>query len=174
LAVPLPLNCPMTGGKCNLADKVIAKRLSDKPYCFVVIPFVEEFDDKIAAIRAAIEGGHVFTEKYSSKELAGKKIKVIVARDRKFIGQGICKICQLVWFSDFGIAELGMLKPNVMIEIGWLMGFGKKIILTLNKAYLNVKDVPFDLGNPMLITYSNTIELANEVEDKVKYLLLTW
>jgi hypothetical protein len=174
LAISLPMHCPMTGGKCNLESKVIAERLFDKPYCFVMVPFVKEFEDKVAAIRAVIEGGHTFTENYSKKKIEGKEIKVILAKDRKFIGQGICKICQLLWFSDFGIAELGMLKSNVMIEIGWLMGLGKRIIFTLNKSYMSIKETPFDLGNPMLITYNNTIELANELEDKIKFLILTW
>jgi hypothetical protein len=66
-----------------------------------------------------------------------------------------------------------MQRPNVMIEIGWLMGFQKKIILTLHKAHMNLKDVPFDLGNPMLIAYSTLTDLSNELEDKTNFLLMT-
>lgn len=172
--MPLPPLCPMTCGGCSLGKPIIEKRLSDKPYCFVMLPYSKEFDDIEATMRAVIEGGNVFTQKYEKKEIKEKSIRVLVARDKKFAGQGMCKICQLCWFSDFGIAELATLNPNVMIEIGWLMGFGKKMILTLNKSLMNIKEIPFDLGNPMLVTYYNTIELSHNLESKVRFLLLTW
>ena len=101
-------------------------------------------------------------------------MNAVVAREKKFVGQGMCKICQLCWFSDFGVVELSTLNPNVMIETGWLMGFGKRIILTLNKSFTTTKDIPFDLGNLMLVTYYSVIELAQDLESKIKYLLLTW
>lgn len=164
----------MVGGGCNLERTVIEKRMSDKPCCFVALPFSKEFDDIEATVRAVIEGGNVFTQKHEKKEVNGRSMKVLVARDEKFVGQSMCKICQLCWFSDFGIAELGTLNPNVMIEIGWLMGFGKKIILTLDKSRMNIKETPFDLGNPMLITYYNMAELSLNLESKVRFLLLTW
>lgn len=164
----------MTGGECSLKDPVKALRLSEKPYCFLMLPYSEEFNDVEATVRAVIEGGYVFAQKFDRKEVEGKSVKVLVARERKFVGQTICKICQLCWFADFGIAELATLNPNVMIEIGWLMGFGKKIILTLNKSNMNLNETPFDLGNPMLVTYYNMAELSLSLESKVRFLLLTW
>lgn len=164
----------MTGGECSLEGSVKALRMSEKPYCFLMLPYSGEFDDVEATVRAVIDGGHVFTQEFDRKEVEGKSVKVLAARERKFVGQTMCKICQLCWFADFGIAELATLNPNVMIEIGWLIGFGKKIILTLNKSSMSLNETPFDLGNPMLVTYYNTIELALRLESKVKFLLLTW
>lgn len=162
------------GGKgCNLEETVAKKRLSKKPYCFVALPDSKLFVDTEKAIRAVVKGGNVFNQKYEAKKLNGKNINVILAKKERFVGQGMCKICQLCWFSDFAIAELGMLRPNVMIEIGWLMGFQKKIILTLHKAHMSLKEIPFDLGNPMLVTYSGITDLSYELDDKINFLLLT-
>lgn len=172
MAICLPINCLMHGGKCGLEKSVVGQRLSSKPYIFVALPSSEAFNDTENVTRAVVEGGYVFSQKYKPKKIKGKKFNVLLARDERFVGQGICKICQLCWFCEFGITELGTLNPNVMIEIGLLLGFGKKIIYTLHLSYLNIKEVPFDLGNPMLVPYQSMTRLASNLEDKINFILL--
>lgn len=174
MVTPLPSLCPMTDGDCSLREETSSQRLSYKPYCFIALPFSKEFDAVEATIKTVIEGGSVFKQKYEKKKVENKNLNAIVARDKKFIGQGMCKICQLCWFSDIGIVELATLNPNVMIETGWLMGFSKRIIFTLNKSFTPTDAIPFDLGNIMLVTYYNVIQLAQDLEDKIRYILLTW
>lgn len=171
--VPLPIRCPM-GGNCRLEEPVIRKRLSDKPYCFVALPYSEIYNDTEAAVRAVLEGGNVFSQRYEAKKIGDKEIKALLARNARFIGQGGCKICQLCWFSDLAIAELGSLNPNVMIEIGLLFGFGKMVIFLLNISHTSINEIPFDLGNPMLVPYASTLRLSSNLEDKINFLILTW
>jgi len=172
MSVPLPPICPMHGGTCGLEESIVQERLASKPYVFVALPSSESFNDTEAAIRIVVEGGHVFSQRYSPKRTHGKKISAVLAREERFVGQGICKICQLCWFCDFGIAEIGGLNPNVMIEVGMLMGFGKKLLYGLHLSYTNLDELPFDLGNPMLIPYESTIRLSSNLEDKINFVLL--
>jgi len=173
MKVPLPPQCPMHGGQCGLEEAVAKQRVSLKPYVFVALPSSEAFNDTEAAIKATIEGGNVFSQKYKPKKIGRRKVKALLAREERFIGQGICKICQLCWFCDFGIAEIGSLNPNVMIEIGLLMGFGKKVIYSLHLSHTDLKAIPFDLGNPMLAPYESTIRLSSNLEDKINFIILT-
>jgi len=162
------------GGACKLQRGVIKSRLSQKPYAFIALPYGESFDDTESAIRIVLSGGRLFEQSYKVRKLHGKMIKPILARDTCFIGESTCKICQLCWFADFGISELGGLNPNVMVEIGLLWGFGKRIIFTLNLNHTAIKQVPFDIGNQMMVPYHSVKRLGPILDDKVKFLLLTW
>jgi len=169
----LPSFCPMTLGKCSLPKSIIEQRISNKPYVFAALPFQEKFDDTEKAIQVAVEGGEIIENKFYPKYFDGTPIKFIEARSEKFTGQGTCKICQLCWFSDFGIAELATLNPNVLTEIGLLWGFGKKVIFTLHVGYTKVSEIPFDLQNFLLVTYQSIIKLGPDLEDKIKFIIST-
>lgn len=169
---PLPKCCPL-GGSCKLQGGVVQSRLSQKPYAFIALPYGESFDDTESTIRIVLSGGKLFEQSYKPKKLHGKRVKPILAKDTHFIGEGTCKICQLCWFAEFGIAELGGLNPNVMVEIGLLWGFGKRVIFTLNMNHTVIKQVPFDIGNQMIIPYYSVRRLGPMLDDKVKFLLLT-
>ena len=167
-----PKTCPL-GGKCRLARRVLDLRRRDIPYAFVALPYQEAYDDTESTIKLVLKGGELFGRKFRPKKSSRKVVKAVVARDRYFVGNGFCKICQLCWFAHFGIAELGSLNPNVMIEIGLMWGFGKKIVFTLNRTHTQLKDVPFDLTNFMVVPYESLTPLAIGLDGKVKFLLLT-
>lgn len=170
----LPSRCPKNG-QCNLEQGVIEERVASKPFCFVAIPSDEMYRDTGSAIRKVVEGGEVLGERYEPKYLHGRSLNAVFAIHERFIGQGTCKICQLCWFADFGIAELGTLNANVMIEIGLLLGFGKRVIYTMDKYNTSPEELPFDLGNPMLALYKvgNVRVMADRLEDKINFLIRT-
>jgi hypothetical protein len=100
-----------------------------------------------------------------------RKITPVIATGEEFVGEGFCKICQLCWCSDFGIAELGDLNPNVMVEIGLMWGFGKHVIFTLHKEYTPIEEVPFDLENLLCVIYGSVKRLGPGLDDKIRYLI---
>jgi len=169
----LPPFCPMTNGECSLPETIIRQRLSLKPYAFAALPYQEKFDDTEQVMQVALVGGNLFGNEFFPKNLDGRPVRMIEARNEKFIGQGTCKICQLCWFSDFGIAELATLNSNVLTEIGLLWGFGKKVILTLHVGYTNINEIPFDLKNFLLVTYQSMIKLGTDLEDKINFVIST-
>jgi hypothetical protein len=170
---PLPQRCPMVGGTCSLQSQVQQQLTGKKPYAFVMLPYHEKFDDTEKVYKIVATGGKVLETAYTSKKLQRKKISTVSARSEKFVGEGTCKICQLCWFSDFGIAELGDINPNVMMEIGLMWGFGKKVIFTLHKGYTAIDDIPFDVGNQLLVVYQNLQKLGDGLDSKVKFILQT-
>ena len=148
-------------GTCGLSKVEFEKRNSDKPYVFVMMPYRSRYYDTWEKINNIIQ----------NKRMKRKKIQVKCAANERKIGGGFCKICQLMWFSDFGVAELGDLNRNVFLEIGMLWGFSKPIIFTINREFTNIKDVPFDLENFIFIPYSNSKELEENLKDKINYLI---
>lgn len=149
-------------GTCGLSNGEKKTRISDKPYAFVLIPYKSRYYDTWMTIENTVQG----------RRIKRKKVKVKCAAKERKLGGGFCKICQLIWFSDFGIAELGDLNQNVFLEIGLMWGFRKPIIFTINREFTKIKDVPFDLKNFMFIPYSNSKELRENLQDKIKYLIL--
>jgi hypothetical protein len=168
----LPVTCPLSG-KCRLTEKVVRLRRREKPYAFVALPYQEAFNDTESTIKIVLTGGSLFERRFRAKKLSDRVVKAVVARDQYFVGNGFCKVCQLSWFADFGIAELGTLNPCVMTEIGLMWGFGKRVIFTLNRAHTQLKEVPFDLTNFMVVPYQSLVPLAIGLDGKVKFLLLT-
>lgn len=170
----LPPRCPMVGGNCSLQPVVISQMLSKKPYAFVMLPYQERYDDTETVYNIVnTTGGRVMNSSFTKKKRNKRVVSTISARKEKFVGEGTCKICQLCWFSDFGIAELADVNPNVMMEIGMMWGFGKKVILTLHRGYTSIDDVPFDVGNQMLVIYQSLEKLAQELDSKIKFVLST-
>lgn len=167
----LPSFCPMNCGKCNLPKPVVDTLNSTKPFSFGVLPYDKIFDDTSETMKKTVEGGLVFSEKFERKELNGNKLNYVEARNIEFVGNGTCSICQLCWFSDFGIAELGKLNPNVLVEIGLLWGFGKPVIFTLHKGYTRISEIPFDLQNHLLVPYQSVQKLSTDLESKIEYVL---
>lgn len=149
-------------GTCGLSKEEFEIRNTDKPYVFVMMPDRSRYYDTWEKINNIIQ----------DKRIKRKKIQVKCAANERKIGGGFCKICQLMWFSDFGIAELGDLNQNVFLEIGSMWGFRKPIIFTINREFTKIKEVPFDLKNFIFIPYSNSKELEENLKDKINYLIL--
>ena len=142
-----------------------------KPYVFVALPYQEIFDDTVQVMRVIVEGGDLFEQNFSSKHFYGNPLRLVEARKEDFVGNGTCMICQLCWFSDFGMAELATLNPNVLAEIGLLWGFGKPVIFTLHLGYTNIDNIPFDLKNFLFVPYQSIQKLGPDLEDKIDYIL---
>lgn len=167
----LPSFCPMNCGRCNLPDTVIEERTTLKPYVFAALPYQGIFDDTVQAMKVTVEGGDLFEQNFQPKQFHGNSLKLVEARKENFVGNGTCMICQLCWFSDFGVAELATLNPNVLAEVGLLWGFGKPVIFTLHLGYTNIEGIPFDLRNFLLVSYQSIQKLGPDLEDKINYIL---
>ena len=92
---------------------------------------------------------------FKTREHVRNEIATILAKDATFIGHGYCQICSLCLYSYFGIAELARLNPNVMMEVGLMVAFGKPVIFTLDTRLLSIDQVPFDINGILLIPYKN-------------------
>ena len=57
-------------------------------------------------------------------------------------GVKLCKICKLTLASDFGIAALTPLNPNVFMEVGMLLGRDKPILCLVNPNTRNRRTFP--------------------------------
>lgn len=66
-----------------------------------------------------------------------------------------CKICRLALASNFGIALLSPLNYNVMFEIGYLFGLQKNVLFLIDTSLTQVNQIPFDLGDRILVTFND-------------------
>jgi len=46
----------------------------------------------------------------------------------------LCKVCEKITNSDFGVIEVGTVNPNVMFEFGLILGRRKPVFILFNKA----------------------------------------
>lgn len=146
--------CPITSGTCSLPDVVVRELENKRPYAFLIFP-----------------SEHKDLEKISKKILTDNGIELITAIAEPSIGGKYCKICSLIKYCNFCIAELGELNLNVFMEIGLAFGFDKFTILTLNENYTTQDKIPFDLDSFMNIPYKTNNELAKGLKDHVKKIM---
>ena len=147
--------CPITRGNCALADADNKELESKKPYAFLIFPSEYKYLEKIA------------------KELLNDyNITLITAIAEPFIGGKYCKICSLIKFCNFCIAELGSLNLNVFMEIGLAYGLDKFTILTLNENHTKQEKIPFDLDSFMNIPYKDNDELAKGLRKHIEKVML--
>ena len=143
--------CPLTNGSCSLSEVAVRELEGKRPYGFLIYP-----------------SKHVDLLKIVKKILSNNTIELITAIAEPFVGGKYCKICSFIKFSNFCIAEIGELNPNVLMEVGLALGLNKFTILTLNENYTKQSDVPFDLNSFMNIPYKTNEKLENELEVYVK------
>lgn len=72
-----------------------------------------------------------------------------------------CKICRLALSSNFGIAILSPLNYNVMFEIGFLYGLQKNVLFLIDSSLTSIHDIPFDLGDRILVAFDGINNLEN-------------
>ncbi len=99
------------------------------------------------------------------------EVAAVLAKDETFVGHGYCQICSLCMYSFFGVAELGHLNPNVLLETGLMFAFGKPVIFTLDTRLTSLNEVPFDINGILLIPYENYPELQKGLKSKVAAVL---
>ncbi|GAI89758.1 unnamed protein product, partial [marine sediment metagenome] len=157
----LPQRCALNGGKCALrTNKSKRSELVKKqPFAFIMRPYSSDCLDMELACKNNIKIGYFVARNASEErddEIAPDEIAKLVAKDIGFIGHGYCQICSLCLYSYFGVAELGHLNPNVMIEVGLMHAFGKPVILTLDTRLTQLNEVPFDINGVLLTMYQNS------------------
>ena len=159
----LPGFCPLTGGNCGLNDEIISLRTEKQPYVFIMSPYGPEdrYDDLI----------QISINIINRKKLYKMKWTPIVAKLEEQVGSGACFICQLCWFSEFGISELGDLNVNVFLEIGYMFGFGKYVVFTLHKDHVKKENIPFDIENFMFVPYRSSLSLTPKLESKIDHVI---
>ncbi len=143
--------CPLTNGTCSLPDVIIKDLEEKKPYAFLIFP-----------------SEYKALEEITNKILSKHSINLITAIAEPFFGGKYCKICSFIKFSNFCIAEIGGLNPNVLMEVGLAFGLDRITILTLNEKHTIQGDVPFDLNSFMNIPYKTNEELEKELENHVQ------
>jgi len=72
----------------------------------------------------------------------------------------MCKTCQSIQRSPYGVADVTGWNPNVMFELGLLYGYGQKVVLLKQKN----GEVPVDLQGLEYIEYDDYITLSKKVE----------
>lgn len=172
-----PNCCPVKGGsRCGLDEVEIAFLEERQPYAFVMRPYADTCDDMEKAFKdilTRVEGvGYFVARHYANESTSAKReIAAIVARDVGFSGYGYCWIDRLALWAHFGVAELGELNANVLIEIGMMKAYGKPMIYTLDERLTPLEKVPFDLSGQLLVTYRNYDTLHDELTHKVEFVV---
>ncbi|MBU7026683.1 MAG: hypothetical protein HXS48_07045 [Theionarchaea archaeon] len=160
----LPQFCPQTGAsKCGLSDQIVKQRIEKQPYVIIMTPYGPEgrYDDTVETIRKVI----------SRKKIHQKGVRAILASEISQVGARYCLICQSCWFSTFGIAELGDLNNNVLFEVGLMYGFGKHVIFTCHRDFIDIRDLPFNISDYFVVPYRSSLSLSLPLEKRVEYIL---
>lgn len=140
------LYCPIKNSECSIKTD-----LSGGPLCFIAIPFREEMLD---------------TRRTVTKILKKHGIQPYLADEDVTTGRDIlCKICEKITFSDFGIIELTSVNPNVMLEFGIILGRRKPVFILFNKGTkADATFIPADIVALDRIEYTNQQTLSRKFE----------
>jgi transcriptional regulator with XRE-family HTH domain len=106
------------------------------PYCFVIMPFVNEFMPVFESIRAAVENFPHYRCVRADSIVPGDNI----AR----------KMQQLIDGAALVIADISGRNPNVMMEMGTARGAGKPLVIISQSP----EDVPSDMRSSPYILYT--------------------
>lgn len=98
----------------------------------------------------------------------GKKYEACSAGQTIDNGQILCDICKKILYSKFGVFVLSqesgsnLSNPNVMLELGIAMKFGKPCVLLIEAG----TKYPADLGGRLYIPYVNDDDLKKGIVEK--------
>lgn len=125
-----------------------------KPYCFVLMPFSEDFDDVYSlGIRESCAQAGAFCERVDEQIFQGTILERIYNQIAK---------------ADFIVADMTGRNPNVFYEVGYAHALGKPTILLTQ----NVEDIPFDLRHfPHIIYQRKITALIEELTKRVKWFI---
>ena len=135
-------------------------RLKKEEFVFVLAPFDEErtkIYNEIVKIAVEEKG-------YTCKRADEFKTNTVKLND----------IVRNIWKSQFIIADITGLNPNVMYELGFSHAMNKEVIMIYEEK--NFKDkFPFDVGHIEIIKYKNNplggINLKNSLEQTIDYVI---
>lgn len=125
---------------------------SPKPFAFVIMPFLKEFDDIYQlGIKPSCEKSGAYAERV----------------DEQIFHESILqRIYNQISKADVIIADMTGRNPNVFYEAGYAHALGKPVILLTQAA----EDIPFDLKHYPHIVYGGRItDLIPELERRVKF-----
>lgn len=109
----------------------------------------EKIDDLRSAIEASLEEFHL-KPYYADQEIRSQHI--------------LCKICEKIRSSRFGIFKISDLNPNVTLELGMAYGSGKNALLIAKKG----SEIPADLDGMDRLEYESLKDLTEKLRTKTK------
>ena len=140
-----PLNTPL---QCNLpASEAEPLESKEKYKAFFMYQFEDQDDYLVETVETSF---------------SGPDYRVFNAAKEAGTGVKLCKICRLALASNFGIACLSPINPNVFQEVGLMLGTEKPVLYLVNPQRLpsrRTEDLPFDLQQEIVIEFSSQGEL---------------
>jgi len=124
-----------------------------KPFCFVLMPFKEEFNDIYElGIKKACEQAGAYCERVDKQNFTGTILQRIYNQIAK---------------ADFIVADVTGQNANVFYEIGYAHALGKETVLLAR----TVDDIPFDLKHFPHIVYKGQIKdiLLPELTKRIRW-----
>lgn len=144
--------CALTGGLCLMSVE------EEPASCFVGFTYSPYFDEVVDSVIKPV--------------LLEFGIKPKVAKEEYYGGNILCNICQLAQSSSFGIMDISLLNPNVMLELGLILGLNKKVVLTISKVHQGELAAPSDLAGFYRVEYENYEELRVKLRTVLKKYIL--
>jgi hypothetical protein len=174
-----PRRCVHDGSECGLRGNAQKQKalMVHAPNAFVMRPYSTQCNDIESACNSLIPKNYgVLVAKNATSRTAtpgpsAGDLAAIVARDKAFTGSGFCQICGLCLHAHFGVAELGTLNANVLLEVGLMLAYGKPVILTLDRRLSRLDEVPFDLHGLLLVIYDNYADLTKGLSSTLEGVL---
>lgn len=123
-----------------------------KPFCFVLMPFSEDFDDVYRiGIKEACEAAGAYCERV----------------DEQIFNESILdRVYNQIAKADFVIADMTGRNANVFYEVGYAHALGKPTCLLTRSA----DDIPFDLKHYPHIIYEGRIsDLRARLQERVSW-----
>jgi len=142
--------CPVRNLPCPIEPKISPSM----PICFIAIP--SEYKDTYNTVKGIIEENGVFPYLAVEEVTAGRDI--------------LCKICEKILFSSFGVIELTEKNPNVMFEFGLTLGREKPVFILYNKTLAQKTSIslPSDISALERIEYTDQEDLRSKFSKGLK------
>lgn len=138
------IRCPLTGLTCGKAVIVQEKTF------FLSEPEKPEHDRerRWKAIKAAL----------------GKKYHLRSALSEKQPIAFNCKICEMIQCSAYGMADISTQNPNVLLELGMMLGLGKPAIILCKKGQEEQLRLPSNLNAIEVVPFQDYIDIIDDVK----------
>jgi len=136
--------CPVRDMPCPIEPKIEPS----SPLCFIAIPHGKGWADTMNTVKAVLNGNNVFPYVAMDDVTAGRDI--------------LCKICERIYSSTFGVIELTERNPNVMFEFGLILASQKPVFILYNRSLTREEGLPADIIALERIEYENQNELKQK------------
>ncbi|MBA7671318.1 hypothetical protein ES703_79474 [subsurface metagenome] len=151
--------CPMIGEACHKSEQEIRIQ---KDTFFLAEPFSPENmrAKREFAIKIALEK---VIAQYSELSL---KVADEETKDPAIF----CDICRMMQSSNYGIADISEVNPNVMLELGMMLALGKPVYVLVKKSEQDSlrKILPSDILWKRVIPYDDFIDITQELIKQLK------